>query len=423
MKLKVDGRISLLGVLAAMALSAAADEGGMKFDFGGKRVAEGAVGVEPDTAFTKERGHGFEIGRQPQSVDRGGDAWSGDFLTAGGPFCFSVVLPEGFYEVTVTLGDPGGTSDTTVRAECRRLMLEKVVTQQGGGVARRFTVDVHRPEISGDGRVALKPSETGYLHWDDKLTLEFNGPRPCVAGVEIRPALREKTTAVFLLGDSTVTDQAFEPWNSWGQMLPRFFQPGTVVANFAESGESLQSSLARRRVDKVFSLLRPGDFVLIQFGHNDMKDKRPDALSRYEQALAELVRRITKAGCQPVLVTSMERKPGVIADTLAGYPDAVRRVAAESGNPLIDLHATSKTLYRALGPQLDAAFVDGTHHNNYGSYQIARCVVEGIRAHVPALAARLGNDFPVFDPAKPDDPATFVMPPGPMRDPAKPDGD
>ena len=419
----VGGWFTLLGLLGATLLGAAADDGTMKFDFGGKRVAEGAVGIGPDATFSAELGYGFEIGQKPVLVDRAGDPWSGDFLTSEGPFCFSVVLPEGFYDVEVTLGDPEGTSDTTVRAECRRLMLEKVITPQGGVVVRRFTVDVHRPEIRGGGRVALKPSETGYLHWDDKLTLEFNGPRPCVAGIEIRPASAAETSAVFLLGDSTVTDQAYEPWNSWGQMLPRFFQPGTVVANFAESGESLQSSLSRRRVDKVFSMLRPGDHVLIQFGHNDMKDKRPDALARYEKALEDLVRRITKAGAHPVLVTSMERKPGVTADTLGGYPDAVRRVAVKTGNPLIDLHAISKTLYRALGPQLDAAFVDGTHHNNYGSYQIARCVVEGIRTQVPTLAPRLGNDFPVFDPAKPDNPSTFVMPPGPMRDPAKPDGD
>jgi lysophospholipase L1-like esterase len=404
---------------AATALLAAAAP--MKFDFGSGRVAPGSTGVDPSATYAPERGHGFEIGKTPVAVDRGGDPWRGDFLTADGPFCFSVDLPEGNYDITVTLGDPQGASDTTVRAECRRLMLEKVVTADGQTLTRRFTVDVHRPEIRGGGTVALKPSETGYLHWDRKLTLEFAGPRPCVAGIEITPAAPD-TTTVFLLGDSTVTDQPFEPWNSWGQMLPRFFKPGTAVANFAESGESLQSSLGRRRVDKVCSMLRPGDHVLIQFGHNDMKDKRPGALQGYEASLTKLVERIRELGGHPVLVTSMERKPGITADTLAGYPDAVRRVAAKTGTPLIDLHATSKVLYRALGPRLDAAFVDGTHHNNFGSYQLARCVVEGIRHQVPALSVRLAEDARPFDPAKPDDPATFVMPVGPLRDPAKPDG-
>ena len=392
----------------------------LKFDFGTSRVAPGTTAVEPSCLFTAERGHGFEIGVSPVAVDRGGDALSGDFLTAQGGFCFSVELPEGNYNVTVKLGDPKGTSDTTVKAECRRLMLEHVVTAQGEQVSRKFTVNIRRPEIGDGSRVGLKEREKNYLHWDSKLTLEFNGPRPCVAGLVITPA--PDTTTVFLLGDSTVTDQPFEPWNSWGQMLPRFFKPGVAVANYAESGESLRSSLSARRVAKAVSEAKKGDYVFVQFGHNDMKDKSPDALAVYENNLTALVASIRAKGATPVLVTSMERKSGVTKDTLKGYPDTVRRVAAKEKTALIDLHVMSRKLYAALGGKLDAAFQDGTHHNNFGSYEIAKCVVEGIRENVPDLTKHLADDVKPFDPTKPDDPDAFVMPASPMKDPTKPDG-
>lgn len=393
----------------------------MRFDFGTSRVAAETIGVEASMNYSKERGYGFEIGHAPTATDRGGDAWGGDFLTAEGGFCFSVDLPEGNYDVELTLGDSKGISDTTIKSESRRLMLENITTAQGEQVVRKFTANIRTPEIKDGSRVGLKPREKDYLHWDQKLTLEFNGPRPCVAGVVIAPA--PDATTVFLLGDSTVTDQPYEPWNSWGQMLPRFFKPGIAVANYAESGESIRSSLSARRVKKVFSLLRNGDYVLIQFGHNDMKSKQPDALATYESDLTAMVKDIQGKGATAVLVTSMERKDGVHKDTLAGYPDAVRRVAKSTEATLIDLHPMSRKLYQALGANLDAAFQDGTHHNNFGSYEIARCIVEVIRSGIPELAKHLADDVKPFDPSQPDDPSAFRMAASPMKDPTKPDGD
>src|SRR6185436_20223148 len=96
-------------------------------------------------------------------------------------------------------------------------------------------------------------------NWDRKLTLEFNGTRPCVCAVEIESAPEIPT--VFVLGDSTVCDQPLEPWNSWGQMLPRFFGPDVAIANHAQSGESLKSSLGAHRLDKVLSAMKSGDYL------------------------------------------------------------------------------------------------------------------------------------------------------------------
>ena len=414
----VEGLRSLKDCPLTQYLAAEPDR---KYCFGLGKAAPGYLQVLPDTAFNKERGYGFEPGPKIRGVDRGGDdPLHGRFCTSEQPFLFSVALPEGNYDVTVTLGDQAGPSTNTIKAESRRLMVERVVTLPGEFAKRTFTVNVRTPQIPGGGAVRLKEREKGLLHWDDKLTLEFNGSRPAVCALEITPATNAIT--VFLLGDSTVTDQPREPWNSWGQMLPRFFQPGVAVANHAESGESLKSSLGAHRVQKVLSSIKPGDYLLIQYGHNDQKDRATNALANYKTNLLKLVADARARGATPVLVTSMERTAGVDEDTLGEYPATVRQVARAEKVPLIELHDMSRALYRALGPDLKRAFQDGTHHNAYGSYELARCVVEGIRLNHLDLARFLVEDLPPFDPTHPDPFGSFHVPPSPQSSTVKPDG-
>jgi lysophospholipase L1-like esterase len=384
-----------------------------KFRFGEGRMERGWTRVLPADLYREQTGFGFEP-EVDLAVGKG-------CLTSARPFSFSVKLPEGNYRVSVTLGDAVGESDTTIKAELRRLMVETAKTVKGRITKRTFAVNLRTPQIPGGGAVRLKERErtTESANWDDKLTLEFNGPRPCVQAVEIAPA---SIPTVFLLGDSTVCDQPREPWNSWGQMLPRFFKPEVAVANHAESGESIKSSLRARRFEKVFSAMKPGDWLFVQFGHNDMKDRATNALAAYRAGLKMLVEQTRARGGTPVLVTSMERKNGIEQDTLAGYPEEMRAEAKVEAAALIDLHAMSKVFYRALGTNLDKAFQDGTHHNNYGSYELARCVVEGIRQNKLSLAKFLQDD-PGFDPAYPDSVGGFELPPNPNRSGLKPDGD
>ncbi len=278
------------------------------------------------------------------------------------------------------------------------------------------------PVQAGYRQVRLKGREetSEACAWDERLTLESNGERPCVCGIEIIRV--EDIPTIYVLGDSTVCDQPLEPWNSWGQMLTRFFNSDVAIANHAESGESLRSSLGARRVDKVFSLLKPGDYVFAQFGHDDMKSRTPNASDIYKADLKRLVADVRAKGATPVLITSMERKAGVERDTLKDYPAKVREVAAEDDVALIDLHAMSKVLYRAPGDDLDRAFQDGTHHSGYGSYELAKCVVEGIRKNNLDLARFIVDDYQSFDPSRPDSFDGFDVPPSPMGTNLKPDG-
>jgi len=403
-------RLLSAGIFAA-ACAATCAQTSYKFNFGAE-PKPGWTQVAPTNLYLPETGYGFELGA---NVVAGKNSEASDQ-----PFYFSAKLPEGNYRVTAVLGGDAD-STTTVKAELRRLMLEKIHTAADASATRTFIVNLRTPKISGNDHVHLKPREqtTEIWDWDDKLTLEFNGAHPSLRSLEIEKA---DVPTVFLLGDSTVCDQPAEPWNSWGQMLPRFFKPEIAVANHAESGETVADSLRAQRFEKVFSLMKPGDYLFVQFGHNDMKNHATNALEIYKLDLQKVVERTRSLGGTPVLITSMERKAGVEHDTLMGYPDAVREVAKAENCALIDLNAMSRTFYRALGANLDKAFQDGTHHNNYGSYELAKCVVEGIKQDELPLAQYVVNDFGDFDPAKPDAVATFEMPASPMTSKEKPLG-
>ena len=377
----------------------------LKFQFTAGDVEPGFTPVSPTNVFSGLTGFGFDFNADGKS---------------SAPFFYSVAVPEGNYRVNVLLGDANAATTNTIKAESRRLMVERLVTQPGERKRVTFTVNVRKSRIAGGEEVRLKPREQGVLHWDDKLTLEFTGGRSGVRFIELSRVTNAVT--VYLAGDSTVTDQPNEPWNSWGQMITRFFKPDIAVANHAESGESLKNSLASRRIAKIFSTIQPGDYLFVQFGHNDMKDRTTNAVAVFRTNLKKLIADTRAHGATPVLVTSMERKAGVTQDTLTDYPRMMRQVAQEDGVALIDLHAMSKKLYAALGAALDKAFVDGTHHNGYGSYEMARCVIQGIRDLKLPLAKFVADDVAPFDPSRPDALAQFNVPASPNRSVDRPDG-
>lgn len=397
-------RITLL--LAVAATAAYAADFDFKFDF---------TSADSHALYNEDRGYGFENTATPDKP----------------PYYFSVRVPqEGNYRVTVTLGDPKQATVTTVKAELRRLMLERVRTALGAIVTRTFIVNVRRPQIAGGGQVRLKPRETTSeaWEWDDRLTLELTDEHPGVRSVEIVPAGRIPT--IYIAGDSTSTDQPLEPYNSWGQMLTRFFKADVAVANHGESGESLRGFIGEHRLEKVMSVIQPGDWLLIQMGHNDQKE-RGEGVGAFTTYAADLKRFVAEArqhGATPILVTSMERlhfdDSGKIVDSLGDYPEAVRRVAAAEKVALIDLNAMSKPFYEALGPSdAHVAFAgrDTTHHSDYGSYELSRCIVQGIKDAKVPLAQYL-VDTPRFDPAHPDPYSSFDIPAEPLGPLVKPYG-
>lgn len=367
---------------------------------------------------------GFDQNASPEVIDAG--------CTGDTAFFVSVAEPEGNYRVTVRLGNASREADTTVKAEARRLMALQVSTNAGQTVSRSFIVNVRTPYIGPDESVRLKDREVGNLDWDAKLTLEFTGAHPSVRTIEIKPV---RVPTIYLAGDSTVVDQGKETWAAWGQMLPLFFSAKVAIANDAESGETIHSFVTEHRFDKIMSTLRSGDYLLMQFAHNDQK---PGAgfvsVPEYQDILRHCIALARGKGAHPVLVTSMNRRAfgpdGTIEMTLGGYPDAMRQVAREEHVPLIDLNAMSKTLFDAMGPDgtlkafvhypagsfpgQTVALKDNTHSNSYGALELAKCVIESIRTLRLPIAKDIRSDVPQFDPAHPDPPTIWSLRPDPF---------
>lgn len=372
---------------------------------------------------------GFDLQASPE--------FSANACSSEHAFFVSVREPEGNYRVTVELGGPQ-ESATTVKAESRRLMLEHVVVPAAEKEKHSFVVNLRTPALSGSDNVHLKPREIGSLDWDDKLTLEFTGKHPSVRSIRIEPV---NVSTIYLAGDSTVVDQDKEPWAAWGQMLPVFFDDKIAVANHAESGETIRSFETERRWDKIMSTLRAGDWLFMQFAHNDQKPGRGFvSISEYKDLLRKYIQLAQSKGAHPTLVTSMNRRTfdadGKIKLTLGEYPDAMREVAREQHVPLIDLNTMSKTLYEAMGPEGSVrAFVhypantfqdqpeplkDDTHFNSYGALELAKCVVQAIRDLKLPLAKELRHGVAKFDPAHPDPPSIWIDQPDPFLSAVKP---
>lgn len=336
------------------------------------------------------------------------DAWR--TLTIG------AALPEGRYLVRVdTLG---GSGEMRVSAEARRAVCPPL--RLGRETQTSFTVWRLSDRLAEGEAITLTGREEGILTYDDLLTLRIEWP-----DTDELERLRltitpddEPGPSVFLAGDSTVTDQPGAPWSSWGAMIPMHFDATVGVANLASSGRALRSFRAEHRLNKLLELVRGGDYVFLQFGHNDQKEKGEGIgpYLSYTEDLNEYITRVQERGATPVLVTPVVRrrfdKDGNWYDTLGDYADAVRKVAASRGVPLIDLHARSRALVESLGPEgsipvyvhRDAnpplwaePIRDDTHFSTYGGALLAASVADAIRENpeLSSLAARLRADVPV----------------------------
>ncbi len=420
-------------LLTAMLLAStvSAQTGGWYFRFTTDRKVktEGAVQVSPTQRYAADVEYGLDLVPSPESLD------------AGQVFFFSLRVPDGNYRVTVLLGSRRRAATTTVRAESRRLFVENLSTRKGELREVSFIVNKHSPELPGGRRVGIKKREETKLNWDDRLTIEINGDAPACAAVRIEPAPDVPT--VFLCGNSTVVDQDYEPWASWGQMIPRWFNDQVAFANFAESGETASTFIQAGRLAKALSMMKEGDYLIAEFGHNDQKQRfaGSGAYYNFATALKTFIDETRSRGATPIFATPTQRRTfrnGRITESHANYPEAMLWVAEREQVPVIDLHSMTRSFYEAMGeepskrafvhypagsyPGQTAAFKDNTHFNPYGAYEIAKCVVEGMKLiDLPILSA-LRPDYTAFDPAHPDDVDAFHWVDAPFFEAEKPDG-
>ncbi|MBS0661960.1 MAG: pectate lyase [Verrucomicrobia bacterium] len=230
---------------------------------------------------------------------------------------------------------------------------------------------------------------------------------------------------LFLAGDSTVADQpeAETPQRGWGQGLRELVQPPLQLDNRARNGRSTRSFRDQGLWQQLLDALRPGDWVIIQFGHNDEKAEDPARYAApdtdYRANLVRFVREVRARGAEPVLATPVARlrwdAQGSWADTHGAYPDAVRAVAQAEGAPLLDLEARTRTCFAGLGPDLASRLFlhlapgehprwpdgvrDDTHFSLAGARTVAGLVADEIRRRRLPLARFLRED-PATAPAR-----------------------
>jgi|SRR5574344_123793 lysophospholipase L1-like esterase len=386
---------------------------------------------------------------KPQPVYNDAKGYGYDVLDAPAknnikPFYFSVAVPDGNYKVTVVLGSKKRAAQTLVRAESRRLFVENATTKKGNFQTYQFIVSKRSPQINDKEVVKIKEREKGYLNWDNKLTLEFNGSAPAVKSISI--VKDDVCPTIYLCGNSTVVDQNTEPWASWGQMIPRWFNENIAIANHAESGLTAGSFIASNRLDKILSTLKQGDYVICEFGHNDQKEHGAGdgAWYNFSRNLKIFIDKVRAAGGNIIFVTPTQRRRfddatnTKIQETHGDYPAAMEAVAAREKVPVIDLHAMTRVFFETLGfenskkalvhypantfPGQTAALEDNTHFNPYGAYEVAKMVVMGMKKIDLPIIQNLRSDFKDYDPAHPDDFKTFKWYPAVINDTKKPDG-
>ena len=219
---------------------------------------------------------------------------------------------------------------------------------------------------------------------------------------------------VFMIGDSTMADKdpKTEPETGWGQMLQSFFKDTVKVSNHAKNGRSSKSFIDEGLWKVVLDSMQSGDYVIIQFGHNDQKPdeaRHTDPFTTYKGNLQKYIKETRAKGAFPILCTSIVRRKfdeqGNLTDTHGDYPGAVRQAAQELKVPLLDLQLKTQKLVSDLGPEKSKSIYlyalpnaypnrpegvqDDTHLNVEGATAVARIAVEEIKALKLPLAEYL----------------------------------
>lgn len=222
----------------------------------------------------------------------------------------------------------------------------------------------------------------------------------------------QQKTIIYIIGDSTAANKSPKtfPETGWGMELQSFFDEKVKVDNRAMNGRSTKSFINEKRWESILTTLKAGDYVLIEFGHNDEKIDKPElgtSLEEYKLNLIKYVRETQVKKAHPILMTPIMRrifKDGVFSDTHLGYPDVVRKLADSLQVPLIDMHQKTEKLIVGLGQipsiklfnHVDSGHVnypqgkiDNTHLSPDGAKIVAGLVVEGIKETKVPLAKHL----------------------------------
>ncbi|MGJ9383825.1 rhamnogalacturonan acetylesterase [Salipaludibacillus sp. CF4.18] len=357
-----------------------------RYDFGpsDSSVVADYLKVTEESIYSKETGYGFSdianvmaiYQEEAQGIER-------DFISYSNT-AFLVDLPNGDYTVSVVSGDIHESTEFGIKAES----IQKVEN-----------TSLHAGQITeSDFEIAVI---------DGQLSIELTGDQPKINAIVItklpnRQAAKHPT--VYVASDSTAQTykRDLKPQAGWGQMLPSYFNKKLTIANHAIGGRSSRTFYTEGRLDNILRELKPRDFVLIQFGHNDATSFVPERytpVADFKEYMKTYVTGVRQRAGIPILITPVGRRDfdtetEKFNTSFPEYKQAMEEISKDLDVLLVDLNTSSREYYDELGPEgtrsvflhVDegtySAFpegkIDDTHFQEYGADQIAKLLSEGL---------------------------------------------
>lgn len=312
------------------------------------------------------------------------------------PLHIHTPVPNGTYEVTVTV-TAHEEIKFTVLAQSRRFMAQDIELKKGCTTDITFNVSVCDYHKNGADYTHVEGVDI-YIMCDGDFSAVS-----AVSPVDI--------PTIFIAGDSTVTDQSAEyPYSptsaycGWGQMFPQFLSTGIVVENHAQSGSTTED-FKNVNFTAFSDKIKEGDFLIIEFGHNDQKVEALDAFGGYSENLRYFINFARKKGATPIISSPINRiifqKDGTLLNLLGDYRNAVKNVCEEMNVPFIDLWTRTTEFFEAAGAVKAWDYFwgngterDYTHTNDIGGNIVARFVAdEIIKNNVQPIADLIKRDM------------------------------
>lgn len=343
-----------------------------KFDFGGGSVASGYIGVGATERYTRIKGYGFNATRNLKNVVSAGKGINSDavqIMTEGtkSTDTFNLDLPNGLYEVTVTLGD-------TVKSNVVAEEVYQIMDMTGTNPKDKFQIPIT------DGQLNLV------------VTSSAKGTASTISSLEIVQLSENPVTnrTIYVGGDSTVSNYyplMTSERGGWGQMLFRYLEKDKFqIRNMSSGGQASRGFRNDGQLEAITKYIKPGDYFILQLGINDNHPKSTITEEEFKINMRDMIQQIKARGATVILSTPQGlatdfNEIGVHSDDYKWYRNTILALAAEEDTLLVDLNILSSAYYTAIGPEATSALflADGLHPTRAGAKELARILVEDLR--------------------------------------------
>lgn len=375
--------VMILGSIPHIATSAASQNSAKKnsspveykFNFGNSdETVNGFTKVSATTSYSNDIGYGFNTTENMKNVTASGSGLESDavqFLTFGTKSAntFNVDLPNGLYEIKVTLGD-------TARASVAAESVYQIMNMTGNGAKDSFEIPIT------DGQLNL-------LITEGKVGTAFT-----LSALEIKQISKKSVTkkTIYIGGDSTVCN--YYPLNNstqagWAQMLPLYVKKNSyIVRNMATGGQYARGFRDDGQFEAIMKYIKPGDYFILQFGINDTNPKNSETESEYKEIMRDMIRQVKNKGAEVILSAPQGRATDFNSENVHSsvnrwYRHSTIALSQEENVPLIDLNVLSSNYFTSIGRDatLELYMIGDTlHPNRNGANALARIVADEIKS-------------------------------------------